>query len=345
MMVAALLVFSFISMLSTFINELDELGDGNYSLAGALIYTALDLPSTLYSMLPYGVIIGLLVGLGRLASRSELVALASGGMSRLRISATVLVGVLLFVGVVVAIAEVVGSRADFLANSIVARAKQRGLSAGGDTGMWLQDGNVVVNAGMVVSPADAPPELWNVRLYQFDDKASLQRLITAPKALATPTGWKLSEVEVREVGETFTINKQAEYLWRSNINAEIIAARSLRPRQQSIAELATSIRYARANKLDARPLESAVWYRISHPLNVIALALVALPFAFASTRSGGFARQLFLGMLLAIGFFFVHRSLANTFEFMDLSLAFGYLITPVLLSLIGLYVLRRSAVR
>jgi len=345
MILASLAVFALISLLSIFINELDELNQGSYSVFGALMYTVLAAPTVVYNVLPYGVIVGLLTGLGRMASRQELIALQLGGMSRAKIGATVMFGAMLVVAAVVGVSEWIGGSAERIADAMVANAKQIGLNTGAQSGLWMKEGRTILNAGMVVSDDGAPPELWNVRLYRYNEQGQLEDLVQSPRAMPMAGAWRLESVTVRSLLGGFKVTQLNTLEWKSSLNAELIAARSQRPKEQSVTQIQKSIAYAKLNGLNYTVLSSAFWFRISHPLSVLALAIIALPFAFAETRNGSFGRHLFFGIMLGIGFFFVQRSIANTFEFMELNLAVGHLVTPTLLVLIGAWALSRSGRR
>ena len=68
-----------------FISQLDDIGVGAYGLKEALMYTALKLPRFAGGVLPVSVLLGGLLGMGALATHSELIVLRASGVSLLRI--------------------------------------------------------------------------------------------------------------------------------------------------------------------------------------------------------------------------------------------------------------------
>ena len=60
------------------IGELDNLGEGTYGFMQALYYTLLKLPSTMFIVLPMASLIGALLGLGALATNSEIIVMRDG---------------------------------------------------------------------------------------------------------------------------------------------------------------------------------------------------------------------------------------------------------------------------
>jgi lipopolysaccharide export system permease protein len=76
-------------------DELDAIGTERYGLAEAMLFTLLSLPRYLYQLFPIATLIGALIGLGTLASRSELVAMRAAGVSVAQSRASALLGGLL----------------------------------------------------------------------------------------------------------------------------------------------------------------------------------------------------------------------------------------------------------
>ena len=60
--------------------------------------------------------------------------------------------------------------------------------------------------------------------------------------------------------------------------------------------------YRQRNSLDASEFEEHYWGRWFYPINVLALCLAAVPFAFGTLRSGGMGKRLFIGIVFALGF-------------------------------------------
>src|SRR3546814_7485756 len=78
--------------------------------------------------------------------------------------------------------------------------------------------------------------------------------------------------------------------WTSQLDAAALAASASnlwRPRYMSARDLRSGINYRKRNGLDASEFEEHYWGRWFYPLNVLALCLAAIPFAFGTLRSGG----------------------------------------------------------
>ena len=128
-----------------FANQQDDIGVGTYSALDAFWFVLLNVPQQVYELLPIGVLIGTLLGLGQLARGSELTVMRAAGVSVWRIAGSVaMAGVVL-----VAVAVVCG---EFLAPPLQAMAKQQkalskfsNISFARRGGAWVRDGNLLIN--------------------------------------------------------------------------------------------------------------------------------------------------------------------------------------------------------
>src|SRR5690606_31081063 len=83
------LIIVALDLLFAYIGELEDL-EGGYGAVEALTYIFLTLPRRLYDLLPMAALVGCLIGLGTLASNSELTIMRASGMSIARIMGAVL---------------------------------------------------------------------------------------------------------------------------------------------------------------------------------------------------------------------------------------------------------------
>ena len=81
-----LLVLVGIGTLIKFIEQLKSIGRGTYDIVDAALYTLYSLPNDIVIFFPMAALIGGLLGLGALASNSELVVMQAAGLSPFRLS-------------------------------------------------------------------------------------------------------------------------------------------------------------------------------------------------------------------------------------------------------------------
>ena len=93
-----------LSALIKFVEQLRKVGEGDYDMMVAFLYVVLSLPRDLEQFFPMATLLGGLIGMGVLASNSELVVMQAAGMSRWNIivstmkSATIMILLVMAVG-------------------------------------------------------------------------------------------------------------------------------------------------------------------------------------------------------------------------------------------------------
>jgi lipopolysaccharide export system permease protein len=339
-----------ITLLMTSKDEFSRLGINNYSIANALNYLMLTTPRRAYEYFVYSGAIGFVIGLGQLAQSSELIAMQSLGVSRQGIVLRALAALALITFMVMAGAEWWGSYGDRRAAAVAAQAQGTGVSLSGETGLWIKDGGSFINARTVVLDRDGQPSaLWNIRIFQFaeqtkDQGESLSRLLSVKSAhYLGARGWQLNDVLDQRFDSGGARQSHIDSLiWPSRLQPEQISARAMQAQRLNILELYRNVTFARENKLDDRVFVSSIWHRIAFPFTVLSLALAAAPFVFGSLRSGGLGRSIFLGLIVAVGFFMVERLVSGVFDTYRWNYAIGNLLPPCLLAIWGWWRLGRQ---
>ena len=123
----------------------------------------------------------------------------------------------------------------------------------------------------------------------------------------------------------------------------MLALSIVHPEYMSARDLHRSIGYLHKNNQDAQVFEVAFWSRIFYPLNVILLAFCAVPFAFGALRSGGLGKRIFIGMVIAVAWYFGQRALVNLGAVYGIHLALANLVPALILAVVILVYFRRHA--
>ena len=126
--------------------EVDEIGQGDYSAGTAMLQVLYTLPRRAHMMFPTAAVIGTLIGLGGLAATSELTALRAAGMSRLRIGLGASLPILLLTGLMMLNAETLGPWGEQRAQVLQLSAKSKDLAVARWSGLWAREGDTFLNA-------------------------------------------------------------------------------------------------------------------------------------------------------------------------------------------------------
>jgi lipopolysaccharide export system permease protein len=322
----------------SFIRELDDVGKGDYSVLTAGLYILLKMPGTAYELFPSAVLLGSLLGLGGLASHSELTVMRSAGLSIIQLAGAVALSGLLLMGAVAVIGEFVMPASESRAHELRLAALSKRVSIKSKTGYWAKSGPLFINIKSVLPDMT----LINVNIYEFEE-GDLASVTNAKQARQLPGGeWQLSDLTKTRFNPTSLDTENVETEVRKRlVNAELLQGLSVPVESMSISNLLAQIGYLKRNQLDSDPIELALWTKITNPLSTLVMLMLSLPFVFASQRAGGVGQKMFIGILLGIGYFllnrlFTHLGLAN-----GLSPSVSTLIPLVLFSLLAILGLRR----
>lgn len=295
------LAMGLLMALFALIDELQESTEG-YGFAQALWYCTLTLPRRTYEVLPYAVFLGALVGLGSLASHSELVAMRAAGMSPWRIFRGVAAAALLFLLLGLWLGESVApageARAEVYKHQIEESTDALRLTGG----YWYREGLLYMN----VEGLGDEGELFGVRQYQFDADHVLRFTRYAARALFDPIDqvWVLLDVResVFEDGRVRT-NSQPQLRWQGKATPRLLSASVLlEPRKLSISDLRYQIDYMEREQLGAARYQLSLWSKVLQPAAVLGLALLALAFVLGPLRQVSIGMRLSVGVLAGLSF-------------------------------------------
>jgi lipopolysaccharide export system permease protein len=292
-----------------FAGQQNDIGQGTYSTLDAFSFVLLNMPQQVYEMMPIGVLIGALLGLGSLARGSELTVMRAAGISVWRIAGSVAMAGVLLIILAVACGE-------FLAPPLQAMAKQQKLLSkfstitfAGRAGPWVRDGNLLIN----VAQQSGGGEFGGMRIFEISDDHQLKSVATASTAKVQADGsWKLSHYSSTTFGgEVIESQHQDSREFQSTVGGDFLALTVSTPRQLETRVLWNLIRHLRENELDSTEQEFAFWSRIARTTAILFAALLAVPFVFGSLRSAGSGARTLMGVLIGVSFFLVQRMLES----------------------------------
>lgn len=311
--------------ISGMLNEMSDIGTGNYDFLAALTNVAYSLPRRAYMLFPTSAVIGALVGLGQLAASSELTVLRALGLSRRRISLSVVLSLVVLTGLMVVSGETLAPWAQRRADTLKAAAKSKDVIVAQYSGLWAREGDVFLNAQTGRERSENGRqwlELNDVRLFELGADGRLTSVTHAGSAEHLKGEWILRNVErIHFDAKSATSTTATEERWTSRLDAAALAASTRniwRPRYMTAEQLKAGIEYRARNGLDSSEFQEHYWGRWFYPINVMVLCLLAVPFAFGSLRSGGLGKRLFLGIIFSLGFWLVQTQfvrLAGVFKF------------------------------
>ncbi len=284
---------------TTFVGELDDVGKGNYGLWEATQYVFLTLPRLAYQLFPSVALLGSIIGLGILASNSELLVLRASGVSLARIVGSVMkIGVVLVI-VTTLLGEAVAPISERYAQNMRSQALTDKIALKTRGGFWARDGEHFVHI------RDLYPDgsLGDISIYQLDEKHRLGEVTHAEQAHYRDEKWVLENIARSTIAnDTVITERQPAANWESLLNPDLVGIVAVNPEFLSAWGLYKYNQYLHDNGLSADRYEQAFWKKITSPLATGVMVFLAIPFIFGPLRSVAIGQRVLVGTLVGIGF-------------------------------------------
>jgi LPS export ABC transporter permease LptG/LPS export ABC transporter permease LptF len=288
-------------------------------LSTILEHFAYRLPGELYKGLPMIVLIATVFLFLSLTRQRELDALKAAGISLYRAS----LPILLVAGAISLLAVLFQEMAlpDINAKAEeVDRVKIRGQlprHLQHQTQIWYRSSDTRFFRMALLDPAGKSME--GLTVLEITPDFRLRERLDARSAQWTPEGWQLSDGVLRQVGAQNKITSEP-FAFRlvpmpEHIDDFIQVQNA--PDTMSFLELRAYVTKLREGGRRVNRYLVHLYSKLSFPLVHVIMALVAIPFALVSPRSGGRAIGIGIAIVIAVGYWVVH-SVAVAFAQADL---------------------------
>jgi len=322
----------------TLMDELGDVGTGEYRVKDAFLYVLLVLPRRAYEVFPMAVLLGSLVGLGTLANNSELVAMRAAGVSLARIIGSVLKAGVLVMLVVVLIGEVVAPNTEQFAERMRAGKMSNQITLKSQYGFWARDGGSFVNIRQILPGS----QLRDIYIYEFDEGRELRVSTHADFAQFSDGRWLLRGIrQTRFLADRVESRELGEATWESLLNPDILNVVVVRPTMLPVWGLYQYIDFMHDNGQEATTYEVAFWSKVIMPLVTLVMVFLAVPFVFGVLRSVGIGQRIFAGSLLGLAFFLLNKVLGHMAVVYSLNPLFAAAVPGLLFLGIGFWFVRR----
>jgi len=294
-----------------FADEQSNIGEGSYTALDALAFALLNLPTSIFDLLPLGALIGALLGLANLARGSELTVMRAAGVSTLRLAAWVGATGLLLAGIAWVIGDYIAPPLEQYALQQKTFARFKEISLIGDQSPWAKDGNTFVSAQRQTTDN----QFGGVYVFQFDAD---RHLLSVARAASAEAGkqWVLhdyveSRLDAQPGGDRIVVTREATHQFPTSLSAEFLGLAAKSPESLPGRVLFEMIRHLRSNGLDTSSFEIALWSRIARTVAVVFFVMLAVPFALGSTRSGSANVRIVIGVLVGVAFFLFAKTIES----------------------------------
>ena len=328
-----------LSSLIKFVEQLRKVGEGDYDLIVAGIFVLYSIPRDLEQFFPMATLIGGLIGMGVLASNSELVVMQASGMSKWKIIQSAMKCAIVMVLVILLIGEFLTPISETKAKQIRNEALSRGQIFTGNKSAWTKDGQDFVQIGQVFQQ----DVLGDVTLYKFDDSLALTQIIHAQQADFVEDSWALQDVQITYFNtDSISTNRISLLEWQAGLTPDKLSVATVKPEALSIRGLAEYVAYLENNQQDAKRYELAMWRKIVQPVSVCVMLLMSFSFIFGPLRSTSMGARIIMGTLTGFGFFIANQIFGPFALVYNVPAVMGALLPSLLFAAIALLLLRRA---
>lgn len=331
-----LLVLVGLQIFIGFIAQLSSIGTGSYGVFQALIFVLLTLPKNVYSFFPMVGLLGSLLGLGYLASNSELIVMRASGMSLWQITWTVLKAAILLLIIMTVIGELVSPFSNHMAMTQKAIAKSGANAVKTIDGLWMRKQGTFINIKRIQSNES----MQGVSQYVFDENHRLISASYAQGAIFQNGQWLLQNIEQTNFnGHQASSLRIPQQGWSISINPDLLNISEIDPNEISLVSLQRLIHFQHIHGLQVASYSLVFWQRIFQPLATIVMIFLAIPFIFGPLRSSAMGSRILIGVVVGFAFYLLNQFFGPFSVVYQISPIVGAM-TPILLfTFIAIYLL------
>lgn len=318
------------------INELDDVNPGGYRWTQAVMVVLMTLPRTFIDLGPFIALIGGIVGLGQLSKSGELTAIRTTGYSIFRIAMVTLCAGLMLTVALGVIDEWVASPMQQRALQIKTRYTRHDMAG---NILWARRGNEFIT----VKSLNEQRQPVGIELFYYRADHSLQRYIYAKTATISDNGtWQLEDVNQKEWanGKETTETKES-VAWPSLFAGMSLQELTLPSSSFSVKQLGHYISYLKSTGQPSLEFTLALWQKVGHPLLILAMILLAIPFTFSAPRAPGLGSRLAVGVVVGLLTYVCDQIIVNLGLLYSLNVQMTTLAPPALLLAMALILVFR----
>jgi lipopolysaccharide export system permease protein len=264
-------------------------------------YAGLRLPLLVSRFLPFSVLLGTLIMFVSLNQHSEVVAMKAAGISAHQMIAPLIVASLGISVLAFAFNETVVVRSA-RAVTVWSETDYRPVppESGLLSNVWVIRGDDLLRARHVAGQG-ANFHVLGITIYQRQNGA-LQRVIDAERAEPTGNAWKLRNVRIYDSTMNL-VTSTPVMTGLPGLTREQLTLARVDPDETSFFELRKKIREMEAAGKQTDQARAGLWHKLSSPLSIVLMPLLAAVAAFGLARSGQVLLRASIGMALGFAYF------------------------------------------
>jgi len=308
-----------------FLEELNEVGQFNYTVGMAIQHILLLLPSFFNSLVLISILIGAVFSLGSLNSNKELQIFQCGGISRKELIKKIIAFSFYLSFFTIIVLEIFTPYSIEMANKVKSLGLGKNTFSIVDTSWIKRDQEI-----LFLKRSKNSKEISEVKIYKLDNDGNLQEF-----SKSNNIQFNNAELNLHDIATSF-FNTNGKYTKISkknnstklykNINIEDLDALKNDVRIMSLYELYQAIFFSIRNQTNNTQFVVEFLTRIVRPLTLIGMILIALPFVLDIERSISIGKRI----ALASGIGVITHLMTKATSIMSLKFTSINLIGPII---------------
>ena len=293
----------------TLIEQLDDLGSGDYGLFAALYYTVLSTPYIGYELLPIAAVLGSMLSLGALVNDGELVAMHSAGISRLRMMQALFKVAAFFIIFHFALGELLAFGAKRHGIDIRDQALTGRKISHEDVNFWAIDkAGYYIRIQRILSDQSVE----GISRYWFDNDNVLQTISHAATGRYQQGRWHLRDVTQSHFADRhMAILQQDEASWESGFVPALIAIPDSDLDHLSLLQALRRMYHMKHNEQHDPLYLHILFIRLLEPLSVAVMLLLPLAVIRLTTRDVSTLQHIGIGSVFGVSWYILRDILAK----------------------------------
>lgn len=336
-----LATFIGLSGIIKYVDQLRKVGEGSYDMLQALLFVVLSIPRDIEMFFPMAALLGSLIGLGMLASSSELVVMQAAGYSKLNIGVSVLKTAVPLMIIVTLLGQWGAPQAQKMARDLRTFSTSGGNVVSILSGVWARDANDFIFMGKVDDD-----KIYGLNMWRFDQNKELYSVIFAQEAdYLGDNQWELKHVQLTDMKDNVEISKEEleTYRWATSLAPDKLAVVTVKPEELSLSGLYDYVNYLKTSEQDSSRYELALWRKITSPFSIAVMMLMALSFIFGPLRSVTMGARILSGVIAGFTFYISSEFFGPLSLVYGIPPAFGAIAPSVVFLIIAILLMRRKA--
>jgi lipopolysaccharide export system permease protein len=302
-----------------FLEEADDIGKMAYTLSSALAYIGLLIPSIVYTLFSIIILLGVVLGLGHLASNSELVIMKGSGLSILDITKITLKVSAVFALIVIIIGESLSPIMSEYAQQYRSEALGKSATLSNQQGFWIRDNDNFIHVNKNINGQS----FSDITIVRLSKAGKMESVVHSDYAVFDGSSINLKQSNFFRIDhdKKLTVIEQQDlqqYTTEVNFDQEFINSLKKEPKSLSTWQLFRHITFLSNNSLSADEYEIEFYSRVVKPLTLLTMIILSIPFVFGSLRDASLGKKIFMAIVLSLFFWLSSRLGAQLSLFFDM---------------------------